>query len=156
MPYYPTFLETIADRGIVARLNLQAPMVLPHLSEAIDVAAKTPWLGKLYVILIEVRKLIDHLNFLHHVNPQIAVSPWAIHGLDVVRLELGFLIDETDINQALANYRYCQIVLERDMEDGKNRLLLDKWLRKAYDALAVTVMQYEGEAVSVLHTPVEF
>lgn len=146
-PYYPSFLEDIVRTGVVSRINVQAPISIPHLNESIDIAAKAPKLEELYTTLLEVKKLIDHLNFLHQVNPQIAVSPWAMQGLDVVHLELGFQIDETDQDKALALYRYYKIVLDRDMEEGKYRMLLDEWLTKAKDVLTRTIKQYNGDAV---------
>lgn len=141
-PYCPEFLDKII-RGGLPRLDIRTPIVIAHLNEAIELAAKNFDREHLYTLLLEVRKLIDHLNFLGQVYPQIFTSPWATAGLDVVSLELA--INRTSgltADQQTAVYRYQMILVERFSNEAQFHLLLDDFLRQSIIELAAVLAGY--------------
>jgi hypothetical protein len=146
VPYYPEFLDKLLGSGI-SRLDLKAPISIAHLVDSIDIAAKNPQYEKLYTVLLEVRKLIDHLNFLQMINPQIAVSPWAMTGLNIVRLEMGFT-EGLDEEQQLALYRYYKILVDRSVDEAKYKLSLDEFLNRAEKELTGILETYQTKLES--------
>jgi len=145
-PYYPQFLDKLLGSG-TRKLNLKAPDSLAHLADSIEIAAKNPQYETLYTILLEVRKLINQLNFLRMINPQIAISPWALAGLNIVQLEMGSP-ETLDQEQQLARYRYYKIFVDLEADEAKYHLLLDDFLDRAAKELASILSTYQVELES--------
>lgn len=133
VPYYPVFLERLERTGKVARPPIEAPIALPYLDASIDLAAKAPRLESLYRTLLEVRRRLDHLNVLRQLNPQIAISAWAMHGHT---LAAGPQRDHPDPDAAWAIYRSTQIILERGVAEGEAQLRWEYWLRRTHRLLS--------------------
>ena len=130
VPYFPKFLETIKSSETLPLVQLHTPIELPHLSEAVSIAAQTIEYDTLYTDLIEVTKLVNHINFIHSLTPLLSVSEWGLAGLDVVNAEFSQIAFQ-DPKQSLPLLRQYKLWVQREVDEAKHYLLLDEYLKHA-------------------------
>lgn len=128
VPYFPKFLETIKSSETLPLVQLHTPIEFPHLSDALSIAAQTIEYNTLYTDLIEVTKLVNHINFIHSLTPLLAVSEWGLAGLDAVNVEFSQLASQ-DPQQSRALVRQYRIWVQREIDEAKYYLLLDEYLK---------------------------
>jgi hypothetical protein len=71
-------LDKAVKRGALPTVSLTSPVQVVHLSEALAYAASDPSFEHLYTTLMEVDKVIRHLNTLGTFGPLIRVSSWGV------------------------------------------------------------------------------